>query len=80
MNEDEGVIGSALPAGTKVRLDTHDERGPEFGVVVHCWMNADIGAYDCYVAFFGNELPSGQPKQRPYVLRYAVTSLKVVGG
>jgi hypothetical protein len=26
-------------------------------------MNEETGGYDCYVAFFGNELPSGAPKQ-----------------
>jgi hypothetical protein len=71
-------MGPFLPVGTKVRNDALDEGGPEFGVVVHCWMSEEIGGYDCYVAFFGNEFPSGQPKQIPYVLRYASSSLNVV--
>jgi hypothetical protein len=70
MKADQDVIGPLLPAGTRVRYDGLD-KGPEFGVVVHCWMNEEIGGYDCYVAFFGKEFPSGQPKQRPYLLRYA---------
>jgi len=33
-------------------------------------MNEEIGGYDCYVAFFGNEFPSCAPKPDT-VLRYA---------
>jgi hypothetical protein len=61
MRNDQGMIGPFLPAGTTVRYDGLVEGGPEFGIVVHCWMNEDIGAYDCYVAFFGSELPDGPP-------------------
>jgi hypothetical protein len=78
MNDDQNAIGPFLPAGTKVRYDGLEEGGPEFGVVVHCWMSEEIEACDCYVAFFGNEFPSGHPKQKPYVLRYAASSLSVV--
>jgi len=74
----EDAIGPFLSAGTKVRLDGNVEGGPELGVVVHCWMSEEIGGYDCYVAFFGSELPSGRPKTKPYVLRYAASSLKVI--
>jgi hypothetical protein len=76
MNDDEGVIGPFLPAGTKVRYDGTGE--PEFGIVVHCWMNDEVAAYDCYVAFFGSEFPSGRPASIPYVLRYFTTSVNVV--
>jgi hypothetical protein len=41
-------------------------------------MSEEIGTYDCYVAFFGDEFPSGPPKWTPYVLRYAAQSLNVV--
>jgi hypothetical protein len=78
MDEDHGAISRFLAAGTKVRYDGLAEGGPEFGVVVHCWMNEEIGGYDCYVAFFGAEFPSGRPKEKPYVLRYAASSLGVV--
>jgi hypothetical protein len=78
MNDSQDAIGPFLPAGTKVRYGGLEEDGPEFGVVVHCWMSEEIGGYDCYVAFFGNEFPSGRPKQKPYVLRYAASSLNVV--
>jgi hypothetical protein len=76
MENDNGTIGPFLPVGTKVR---YDGGGGEFGVVVHCWMSEEIGGYDCYVVFFGNEWPSGPLKQKPYILRYAATSLTVVG-
>ena len=78
MSNDQGALGAFLPAGTKVRYDGLAEGGPEFGIVVHCWMSEDIGGYDCYVAFFGSELPSGHPKTKPYVLRYAASSLSVI--
>ena len=72
------MIDVFLPAGTKVCYDGLQDDGAEFGVVVHCWMSDEIGGYDCYVAFFGNEFPNGRPKQKPYVLRYAASSLIVV--
>jgi len=67
-----------LQPGTRVRLDGQDWGGPEYGVVVHCWQEEEIQAWDCYVAFFGNNLPEGAPTERPYILRYASTSLVVV--
>ena len=67
-----------IPPGTKVRLDWRTEDVSEYGIVVHCWHSDEIGAYDCYVAFFGNELPSGQPSEKPYVLRYAAESLTLI--
>jgi hypothetical protein len=78
MRNDQNAVGPFLPAGTKVRYDGLVEGGPEFGIVVHCWMSEDIGAYDCYVAFFGSEFPNGPPKTKPYVLRYAASSLSVI--
>jgi len=74
----EDAIGPFLSAGTRVRYDGNVEGGPEFGIVVHCWMSEEIGGYDCYVAFFGGELPSGPAKSKPYILRYAASSLKVI--
>jgi len=74
----EDAIGPSLSAGTKVRYDGLVEGGPEFGVVVHCWMSEEIGGYDCYVAFFGSEFPSGTPRTKPYILRYAASSLNVI--
>jgi DNA gyrase inhibitor GyrI len=50
----------------------------ECGIVIHTWFNEDVGAVDCYVAFFGDKFPaSNEPPQRaPCVLRYASTSLR----
>jgi len=67
-----------LRPGTRVRYDGLQGGGPEFGVVVHCWFNEEIGVHDCYIAFFGNALPTGAPIGKPYVLRYAARSLTVV--
>ena len=71
-----------IPAGTRVRLNSlvNDEHEPvpEFGVVIHCWLNDEIGMFDCYVAFFGSEFPAGKPTEKPYILRYASTSLTVL--
>lgn len=63
-----GHHGPYHPPGTVVRLDGGGR--PEYGVVVHCWIDQEIRAYDCYVAFFGHELPTGKPTRIPYVLRY----------
>lgn len=68
-----------LVPGTRVRYDGLDEGGPEFGVVVHCWFNSKIGGNDCYVAFFGSDFPTGELVEEPYLLRYAATSLDVIG-
>lgn len=69
-----------LSPGTRVRLDglSEEEGGPEYGVVIHCWEDDEIHAYDCYVAFFGRTFPSGKPEEKPYVLRYAAVSLNVI--
>lgn len=69
--------GPYLPPGTHVRFGDHD-REWEDGIVVHCWNDDEIGGYDCYVAFFGHGLPSGRPLEKPYILRYAASSLTVV--
>ena len=67
-----------LQPGTCVRYDGLAEGGPEYGVVVHCWLNNEIDGFDCYVAFFGSKLPKDKPQQLPYILRYASSSLTVV--
>jgi hypothetical protein len=68
-----------LAPGTKVRLDSlvnnNEEVTSEYGVVVHCWKDEAVGFFDCYVAFFGDAIPSGQPSEKPYVLRYAAITL-----
>lgn len=67
-----------LAPGTRVALLSRPDAGPEQGVVIHCWGNDEIDAYDCYVAFFGVEMLPREPAVKPYVLRYAASSLKVV--
>ena len=64
-----------IPQGSAVRYDGLGESGPEFGIVVHCWRDPEIEAYDCYVAFFGTAVPIGKPSEKPYVLRYSSLSL-----
>lgn len=64
-----------LTAGTRVRLINQMDGSWEDGVVVHCWVDAEIGFHDCYVAFFGSTIPDGKPDEKPYVLRYSATSL-----
>lgn len=67
-----------LKAGTRVRYDGLEGQAAEYGVVIHCWFNEEIQSHDCYVAFFGNEEPSNEPSEKPYVLRYASASLTVL--
>ena len=66
-----------LPPGTKVR-HAFEPGGWEYGIVVACWTSSEIQGYDCYVACFGDALPAGAPSRKPYVLRYAATSLEVL--
>jgi hypothetical protein len=77
MTANNAMYGPYLPAGTPVRYDGHED-GPEYGVVVHCWLDEEIQAHDCYVAFFGHERPTGKPSETPHVLRYASTSLRII--
>ena len=71
-----------LNPGTKVRLDSlvddNEQVVSEFGIVVACWDDTEIGGYDCYVAFFGSKFPDGKPAEKPYLVRFAATSLKTV--
>jgi hypothetical protein len=69
-------LSKHLPPGTKVVYSGGDE--PEYGVVVHCWFDDGLGVHDCYIAFFGESMPKGPPSERPYILRYASTSLAEV--
>jgi len=52
--------GRYLPPSTPVRHDGLDEGGPEYGVIVYCWLNSETDAYDCYVAFFGDQQSTGK--------------------
>jgi len=67
-----------LTPGTRVRLVNHFDGSSEDGVVIHCWLDTELDVHDCYVAFFGDAIPEGEPHKKPYVLRYAATSLMVL--
>ncbi|QIK78004.1 hypothetical protein G7077_02825 [Sphingomonas piscis] len=67
-----------IAPGTPVRYDGLEEGGSQYGIVIHCWSDDDLGAHDCYVAFFGAEMPAFKPAETPYVLRYAASSLSVL--
>ena len=73
-------LGLYLPPGTRVQYDglSVEDGGPEYGIVIHCWVNEEIEGYDCYVAFFGNAFPMGKPHEKPYILRYFSGSLTVL--
>ena len=67
-----------LAAGTRVCLPWQGEDGnlePEVGVIVHCWLDEELGSHDCLVAFFGSSFPSAAPPETPYILKYGSTSL-----
>ena len=65
--------GFAFNRGDRVRLVSTDE----CGVVLHTWRDTETDLDDCYVAFFGSELPSSdsRPSRIPYVLRHSSLSL-----
>ncbi len=75
-----------LKPGTRVRLiycegpELDAEPTHEDGVVAHCWWEEELGGYDCYVAIFGDAIPSGKPESPPCILRYAASSLTVLEG
>ena len=50
----------------------------ECGVVVSVWHQAEIVGRDYYYAFFGTGFPAPgtKPREPPYLLRYAETSLR----
>ncbi|MDJ0640697.1 MAG: hypothetical protein QNJ20_17885 [Paracoccaceae bacterium] len=63
-----------LAPGTPV---LHPGTGEE-GLLVHCWMNPEIGGWDCYVALFDGTRPDWRTDARPTVLRYASTTLRAL--
>lgn len=75
MPKEDPDSGPYLSPGTRVRYDGWAEDRPEYGVVVHCWLNPEIAAYDCLVAFFGSDFPDGEPAEPLYILRYSARSL-----
>jgi hypothetical protein len=75
IERNDSFTDAPISPGTLVRYDGLADGGPEFGVVVSCWLDPEIGFFDCYIAFFGTEIPNEMPEQKPYVLRYAAISL-----
>jgi hypothetical protein len=67
------VKAAKLKRGDTVRL----KGSREVGVVVHTWWDRIVGQ-DCWVAFFGLELPGPSEGEKPYVLRYSAHSLKLI--
>jgi len=63
-----------LSVGTRVKLASTGE----VGIVIHTWLNEEVHAMDCYVAFFGQSFPERKPDAIPYVLRYFANSLDVL--
>ena len=61
---------SKYKAGDLVRISTG-----EAGCVVWSWLNEEFDVVEYYVAFFGTKLPEGKPSEKPYVLRFAETSI-----
>ena len=51
---------------------------PELGIVVSCWLDSEMGEFDCYFASFGNEMPEGKPSERPPILRYLARNFRVL--
>jgi hypothetical protein len=71
---------SKIVVGRRVRLSC-DGHKDEYGIVVSTWRNPEIGMMkDCYVAFWGNEIPDFESSEKiePYILRYAAVSLQPV--
>lgn len=72
----DSPIGQRIVPGTYVKRN--DPTNEEVGIVVSCWFEEEIQAKDCYIAFFGENFPVGKPPTKPYIFRYAATSLTVV--
>jgi hypothetical protein len=68
--------------GKRVRLPGTDaESGKatgEVGYIIHAWIDDELDAIDCYVAFVGSVWPplGVKPDGKPYVLRYLLSSLQ----
>jgi hypothetical protein len=76
VTDNQNTRSRYLPPGTPVRYDGLDEGGPEYDVIVQCWLDSEMDAHD--VAFFGNRRPIGKPARKPYVLQYPSTSLTIL--
>ncbi|MEW7997367.1 MAG: hypothetical protein AB2786_06070 [Candidatus Thiodiazotropha endolucinida] len=69
-----------IVVGQHVKLSCEGEKD-EYGIVIYTWRNPEIGMMkDCYVAFWGNEIPDFDSEEMisPYILRYAAASLQPI--
>ena len=68
-----------IVVGQRVKLSCPDHKD-EYGIVISTWYDHEICCKDCYVAFWGNEIPDFEngEKIEPYILRYAAVSLQPV--
>lgn len=69
-----------IVVGQRVRLSCPGEKD-EYGIVIATWRNPEIDHMkDCYVAFWGHEIPDFESdiKPDPYILRYAAVSLQPI--
>jgi hypothetical protein len=80
--DDDRFPDLSLLIGMRVCLKCSNEEtgtvSKEYGYILHAWRDQELEAIDCYVAFFGDELPApgNKAKVKPYVLRYLLSSLE----
>ena len=60
--------------GKRVRLKSTGE----VGIIIYTWESKEILEIDCYIAFFGKSFPQAEPDEKPYVLRYTLSSLEIL--
>lgn len=78
MNDDRNKSYPYLPRGPTARHDGLEEGEPDCGSAIHCWLDVEVAARNCYVAFFDNHQLNEKPTEKPYILRYTSTSLAFV--
>lgn len=76
---DEAPGDRYIEPGTRVRRDVliNGEEQSEWGTVLECWWEGEIGAYDCRIAFDSNTLDEPDPDP-PLIYRYAAVGLQSV--
>ena len=75
-------MSSHFQVGSKVKRTFENDDGlpeAEVGIIVHIWRDTETGLDDAYVAFFGEDFPDGRPATKPYLLRYFLSGLELVG-
>ena len=68
-----------IVVGRMVKLSCPD-KDDEYGIVISTWHDKELDCKDCYVAFWGKDIPDFETaeKVKPYILRYAAISLQSV--